>query len=189
VTDIGVPDPLEPEIDVIPAVDPVPGTVPVPEPRAGARARPSPRMTRREAVVAWRTWRLRIDPGTEVVEPRLESCVYGDAWPERRAFWSYCPEHVKPETTCSCGIYAVTTRKAALEWAGWAQSAVPNPIVPGRVQLWGRILPYSAGYRAELAYPYELGVLESERLSVADARRLERLLQAAYRVDITERAA
>jgi hypothetical protein len=32
VTDIGVPDPLEPEIDVIPAVDPVPGTVPVPEP-------------------------------------------------------------------------------------------------------------------------------------------------------------
>jgi hypothetical protein len=86
-------------------------------------------------------------------------------------------------------IYAVTTRKAALEWAGWAQSALPNPIVLGRVQLWGRILPYSAGYRAELAYPYELGVLESERLSVADARRLEHLLQAAYRVDITERAA
>jgi hypothetical protein len=32
VTDIGVPDPLEPEIDVIPAVDPVPGPVPIPEP-------------------------------------------------------------------------------------------------------------------------------------------------------------
>ena len=59
----------------------------------------------------------------------------------------------------------------------------------GRVQLWGRVLPHSAGYRAELAYPYEVGVLESERLSVADARRLERLLQAANRVDITVRAA
>ena len=31
-TDIGVPDPLEPEIDVIPLVDPVPGPVKLPEP-------------------------------------------------------------------------------------------------------------------------------------------------------------
>ena len=146
-------------------------------------------MTRREPVLAWRTWRLHVDPATDAVEPRLESCVYGDAWPERQAFWSYCPEHDKPESTCTCGIYAVTTRAAALEWAGWAQSTLLNPIVLGRAQLWGRILPYSTGYRAELAYPYELAVLESDRLNVADARRLERLLQAAYRVDISERAA
>ena len=65
----------------------------------------------------------------------------------------------------------------------------PNPIVLGRVQLWGRVLPHSAGYRAEIAYPYELGVLVSETLGVADARRLERLLQAAYLVDIAESAA
>ena len=32
VTDIGVPDPLEPEIDVIPALEPVPGPVVVPAP-------------------------------------------------------------------------------------------------------------------------------------------------------------
>jgi hypothetical protein len=32
VTDIGVPDPIEPEIDVIPVVEPVPGPVEVPEP-------------------------------------------------------------------------------------------------------------------------------------------------------------
>lgn len=146
-------------------------------------------MTRREPVLAWRTWRLHVDSATEAVEPRLESCVYGDAWPERQAFWSYCPEHDKPESTCTCGVYAVTTRAAALEWAGWAQATLPNPIVLGRAQLWGRILPYSAGYRAELAYPYELGVLESDRLSIADARRLERLLQAAYRIDIMEHAA
>lgn len=31
-TDIGVPDPLEPEIDVIPVIEPVPGPVEVPEP-------------------------------------------------------------------------------------------------------------------------------------------------------------
>ncbi|HSK16327.1 MAG TPA: hypothetical protein VK915_09160 [Gaiellaceae bacterium] len=32
-TDIGVPDPLEPEIDVIPAADPVPAPIEFPAPR------------------------------------------------------------------------------------------------------------------------------------------------------------
>lgn len=146
-------------------------------------------MTRDEPILAWRSWRLRVDPETAVVEPVLESCVYGDPWPERGQFSAYCPEHPLPEPSCGCGIYAVTTRDAALEWAAWAQSALPNPIVLGRVQLWGRILPHSGGYRAQLAYPYELGVLASATLTVADARRLERLLQAAYLVDIAERAA
>jgi hypothetical protein len=132
---------------------------------------------------------MRIDPETGVVEPRLESCVFGDVWPERQAFWSYCPDHNMPDTGCTCGIYGLATQKAAFEWAAWAQAAMPNPIVLGKVQLWGRVLPYSAGYRAELAYPYELGVLASEHVDVADARRLERLLQAAYLVDISERAA
>ena len=146
-------------------------------------------MKRDEPILAWRSWRLRIDPETEGVETVLESCVYGDPWPERQALAAYCPEHAQPEPSCGCGIYAVTTREAALEWAGWAQAAVPNPIVLGRVQLWGRVLPHSAGYRAQLAYPYELGVLLSEKVGLADARRLERLLQAAYLVDISERAA
>ena len=39
-TDIGVPDPLEPEIDVIPAVDPVPGPVEVPAPAAAPELEP-----------------------------------------------------------------------------------------------------------------------------------------------------
>ena len=146
-------------------------------------------MSQVEPILGWRIWRLRIDPETEAVAPVLESCVYGEPWPERQAFTAYCPEHEKPEPRCGCGIHAVTTRAAALEWAGWAQSALPHPIALGQVQLWGRVLPHSAGYRAERAYPYELGVLVSENLEVADTRRLERLLQAAYLVDITERAA
>ncbi len=38
-TDIGVPDPLEPEIDVTPAVEPVPGPVELPEPVAAPERR------------------------------------------------------------------------------------------------------------------------------------------------------
>ncbi len=141
-------------------------------------------MSRTEPILAWRSWRVRIDPETHTVRPVLESCVYGEPWPEREAFAAYCPTHELPDPSCGCGIYAVTTREGALEWAGWAQSALPNPIALGRVQLWGRVLPHAAGYRAQLAYPYELSVLAGDALGVADARRLERLLQAAYLVDI-----
>ena len=116
----------------------------------------------------------------------LESCVYGDPWPERRALAAHCPDHERPDPGCGCGIYAVTSREAALEWAGWAQSALPNPIVLGRVQLWGRV-PHSGGYRAELAYPYEIEVLLSE-VGAANAPP-RAAAPAAYLVDIAERAA
>lgn len=39
-TDIGLPDPLEPEIDVIPAVEPVPGPVEVPDPTEAPERQP-----------------------------------------------------------------------------------------------------------------------------------------------------
>ena len=59
----------------------------------------------------------------------------------------------------------------------------------GQVQLWGRVLPHSAGYRAELAYPYELEVLAGGLLDEAEADRFERMLRDAYLVDIAQRAA
>jgi hypothetical protein len=146
-------------------------------------------VTREEPILAWRIWRLRTDPDTGAVEPVLESCVYGDAWPAREAFRAECPEHELPEPSCGCGLYAVATREAALEWARWAQSALPHPIVLGRAHLWGRVLPYSAGYRAELAYPYELEVLTGDELDATAARRLERRLRDGYLVDVAGRAA
>ena len=141
-----------------------------------------------EPVLGWRIWRLRLS-AAGVAAPVLESCIYRDPWPAQRAFSSECPDHPRPVPACGCGIYAVTTREAALEWARWAQSAVPHPIVVGRVQLWGRILPYSAGYRAELAYPYELEVLAGNGLDGAGARRLASALRERYLVDVVQQAA
>lgn len=146
-------------------------------------------MIRDEPILAWRIWRLRTDPDTGAVEPLLESCVYGDAWEPQGAFRAECPEHALPEPSCGCGLYAVATREAALEWAIWAQSALPHPIVLGRAHLWGRVLPHSAGYRAELAYPYELEVLPGEDLDATAALRLERKLRDRYLVDVVGRAA
>jgi hypothetical protein len=146
-------------------------------------------VTRGEPIVAWRIWRLRSDADRGLVEPLLESCVYGDPWGPQQTFVAECPEHARPTPACGCGIYAVTTRDAALEWARWAQSALTHPIVIGRVQLWGRVLPHSAGYRAQLAYPYELEVLAGDGFDEAEAQALERALRDAYLVDIAQRAA
>jgi hypothetical protein len=42
VTEIGIPDPVEPEIEIIPAVDPVPGPVELPEPAPVPVREPDP---------------------------------------------------------------------------------------------------------------------------------------------------
>jgi hypothetical protein len=142
-----------------------------------------------EPILAWRIWRLSSESDRGVVEPVLESCVYGDPWAPREAFAAACTGHPAPAPGCGCGIYAVTTRDTALEWARWAQSALPQPIVIGRVQLWGHVLPYSAGYRAELAYPYELEVLAGQMFAQTEAERLGRMLRDAYLVDVAQLAA
>jgi len=131
VTEIGVPDPLEPEIEIVPAVDPVPGPAELPEPVPAPLREPE---------------RVPADPPR--ADPRFP-------WTPQQTFAAECPDHRRPTPACGCGIYAVTTREAALEWASWAQSALTHPIVIGQVQLWGRALPHSAGYRPRLAYPGE----------------------------------
>ena len=71
----------------------------------------------------------------------------------------------------------MTSRERALEWAEWARASLPYRVVLGTVNLWGRVLPHLAGYRAERAYPYALELLEDEP-------ELERSLRARYRVDV-----
>jgi hypothetical protein len=146
-------------------------------------------MSSSDSILAWRIWRLRTDLDRGVSEPVLESAVYGDVWRAGRAFAAECPSHSLPARDCGCGVYGVATEAAARAWAEWAQSAVPHPIVLGRVQLWGRVLVYSSGYRAELAYPYELEVLSGGSLGEGEARALGRGLRATYLVDVVERAA
>lgn len=130
---------------------------------------------RTEPIEAWRVWRVG-------AEGALESPIYGDEWRAREAFEADCPEHARPELECGCGIYAVTTRERAVEWAQWARSALAHPVVLGRVQLWGRVFPHLTGYRAERAYPYELELVEPDP-------PLARTLRERYLVDVVEHAA
>jgi hypothetical protein len=141
-------------------------------------------MSRTEPILAWRIWRLRLDPATDLPVPVLESCIYGYEWPAQETFAASCANHDRPAVGCDCGIYAVSSREAALEWARWAQSAVPHPVVLGQAQLWGRVFPHSLGYRAEFAYPYALEVLPGRDVTPSDAWRLERGIRDSYLVDV-----
>ena len=75
-TEIGRPDPLEPEIDVIPSVDPVPAPLELPaRPSSPAPERePVPmirtRAVRTEPIRAWRIWRLSDDGRARVADLR-----------------------------------------------------------------------------------------------------------------------
>jgi hypothetical protein len=125
---------------------------------------------REEPIRAWRIWRVSDDSV-------LESPIYGDRWMPGQAFTADCPNHLQPAVACGCGVYAVTTRERALEWAEWARASLPYRVVLGTVQLWGRVLPHLAGYRAERAYPYALELLEDEP-------ELEHSLRTRYLVDV-----
>lgn len=56
--------------------------------------------------------------------------------------------HVAPDENCRCGLYAVDDVRA-----------VPGGAVLGRVNLWGKIVPGTQGYRAQYGYPKDLFVL------------------------------
>ena len=113
-------------------------------------------MSRTEPILAWRAWRLRIDPETYTVRPVLESCVYGERWPEREPFAAACPEHELPEPGCGCGIYAVKTKRAALEKSLASMRIVRNmpPCVSGSTFDWPRVVfgtPGDAGIAVAVA--------------------------------------
>lgn len=139
-----------------------------------------------EAIVGWRIWRLgshRRGDGTADVF--LRSCVRPGYWEPGRRFAASCATHEVPELDCECGVYAVRSREAALEWARWAREALPNPIVLGRVSLWGRVLRHTEGYRAQYAYPYELELAADVDRDELDPDDVARRLRNGYAVDVT----
>ena len=58
----------------------------------------------------------------------------------------------------------------------WRGSAESVPWVVGKVALWGRVLEFTDGFRAQYAYPYVLwsaGLTTGERIALGDAYGVE----------------
>lgn len=136
-----------------------------------------------EPVRAWRAWPItdfhRRD-GT--IEPRLApvSNVVG-LWPPRSRMEARCERtwqatpHEAPWPSCQCGAWAVRDRAAAERIA----RGRIGPVCIGEVNLWGRVLEFEHGYRAQYAYPAKLYVWRASNWLVA--RRARSATSTRYR--------
>lgn len=137
-----------------------------------------------EPLLGWRAW--------TVVEtaagPELRSLVYAHVWPAGEPMRQVCEPGGClaarwPNQPHACGIHAFKEREDAelypRTWearrSGGARSVDVYAI--GRVSLWGRVVEHERGYRAALAYPFDL-------LLPAAHRMLAIPLAARYGVEV-----
>jgi hypothetical protein len=138
-----------------------------------------------EPIVGWRAWRVvtfqRRD-GTS--EPRLAPLYDPITWRPRQRVEAICNRrggelHEAPWPTCQCGIWALPERDAAERLVGSASDEVAF----GPVALWGRVLEFERGYRAQYAYPRKLYLYKDAEAGLAGR------LQKAYGVPALRLAA
>jgi hypothetical protein len=125
-------------------------------------------------LMGWRAWDVaRTREGW-----RLHSVHMGDSWPVEAPLAAECHRarwvagsvvathegHEAPAPGCQCGVYGAVDAARARQYfvANWAeadglpQRRLDDDYVPravGHVQLWGRVIECTQGYRASHAYP------------------------------------
>jgi hypothetical protein len=101
----------------------------------------------------------------------------GSIWIPNQAFRAGCDIHgahaTIPNQECSCGVYALRRR-------GDLGNLQFSDLVTGIVALWGTVLEYEIGYRAEMAYPAALILPNLDRAGRESVERCARL----YRVPV-----
>ena len=132
-----------------------------------------------QALSGWRVWLVARHAGGA----RLVSVVYHALWEPQRALEAECMHrrpsllrpwrpgsvrHEAPGDGCRCGIYAATEVAGATDYleAVWGEDPLRWPVVHrviGRVALWGNVVEYERGWRAEHAYPERLWVPARDR--------------------------
>jgi hypothetical protein len=116
-------------------------------------------------LVGWRGW-LALSVEDEL---RLCSPIYSTVWLPREATSAVCQlrerplglpvlrNHAAPDEGCRCGLYASASPQTAASFISAPFLSGRDPDlrqrVFGRVSLWGRVVVYERGWRAELAYP------------------------------------
>ena len=83
--------------------------------------------------------------------------------------------HPAPSVGCWCGISGARDMDALRQHG---LCVLPGALVVGEVDLWGRVLLESYGYRAEHARPASLGLVEGTAGTDADLDRVRAALEA-----------
>jgi hypothetical protein len=117
---------------------------------------------RDEAKTGWRFWGVTPDDGAYRLEspfrtnlwlagtPLVAECLGTDI-----SFGARSRKHDAPAASCRCGVYGGTFRGLRSFLRG---TFVPpaEPVVIGRVTLWGAVIDERSAWRAQYAYPDRL---------------------------------
>lgn len=120
----------------------------------------------KKAMVGWRMWNVYPPMNNKLREPfKLYSLSYGGPWPSMAPQIGTChnadpseiTDHKCPSWEHRCGVHAVKSTSQLRKWGN--PDVGPNSEyarVTGEVEMWGRVLEYEEGFRAEWAYPLKL---------------------------------
>lgn len=151
------------------------------EPQSESEPEAIPFSFSNRAILGWRAWEVvEYEEHGGIKVPRLAAVGMQGVWPPRRRAEALCGSHVyhdAPSADCSCGLWAVQSRRqaerTALEYRGRE-----DVMAFGLVALWGRVLKCRLGWRAQYAYPQKLFVMGAE---TEQSRQLERI----YGIDVS----
>jgi len=110
----------------------------------------------REEIVAYRVWRVfweNRDP-EQPAQPRLGSAHYGKIPWEPGVPMAGDIDSERPQRRTGIHAYSDKTNMIVSSVAPCLQAA--EYIVAGTVSLWGTVIVYERGYRAQFAYPRQL---------------------------------
>lgn len=126
---------------------------------------------------AWRYWQVSSRGLLRSVSQRQV------VWAADRPLHAAClgGGHPAPAVACSCGISGARDLDSL---RNHGLCVAPGPLVVGEVDLWGRIVPESYGYRGEYGRPASIGLV---RESVEDDGQRQRVMDGlgVYGVPVT----
>jgi len=150
-------------------------------------ARPQPEPEKRIGILTgWRCWTVLREEG--LLRPIWKR---GLIWKPRQPFEALCAGddtkfpnrvavHPVPDKACHCGLWAVC-HPMLLQEVAWDWKA-DETLVVGQVALWGRVIEFERGWRAQFGYPTHLYALTDDEL-------LAQTLRERYQVPVAGGAA
>ena len=105
-------------------------------------------------ITAWRGW--DIDNG------RLAALGSDATWWPKKAEQADCRNHnhPAPQMKCACGYWSFKKFEDMVKALEGYATFTNNVKVVGTVEIWGRVIECTNGFRSEFAYPKELWLLE-----------------------------
>lgn len=127
------------------------------------------------SMYGWRTW--SVNRKTLQLQPLVVRDSSSWARSTTQAKCAFSTHHKAPAQHCKCGLYGAKRPMGAMNTGHYPRGVLPSRpgLVLGQVRLWGRLIEYEDGYRAEHAEVVSL---------VDDGTRLTRRVAARYNVDL-----